>query len=167
MSVTGDNIRASFLRSGLWSLDRRRVLSDPRPESARSDAHAPILTVEDLAAFKERMAKIKDQILGADAVMTASGYVNTSNCCVVTAPQALALVRRKEKGNACKRRAKEIERLEVELARLIRRSQPVKKQSRNRHRHGQVVRSEQKVRRRSIVERRLVAKLRTLQAMPL
>ena len=54
--------------------------------------------------------------------MKASGFVHTTNGCVVTAPQALALVRRKESGNARKRRAKEIKKLETELARVIKKS---------------------------------------------
>ena len=112
------------------------------------------------------MAVTKDKILGSDAVMTASGFVDTTNGCVVTAPQALFLVRRKESGNARKRRAKDIKKIESELARIIKKSQPATNRSRKAQRHRTVLRSGHQVRTQSRVERRLVANLHTLKALP-
>ena len=57
----------------------------------------------------KKMAETKDKTLGSDAVMTAPGFADTTNGCVVTAPQALALLCTKESGNAqaaCKRNQK-------------------------------------------------------------
>jgi len=99
-SFTTTNIQAGFRRSGLCPLDIRRLLGVPRPASSEVDA--PLLSVEALEKlFEQKQEEFRRKVLGSDATMTQSGFVDTTCGQVMTAPQVLALVREK-----CERGAK-------------------------------------------------------------
>ena len=176
-SVTPQNIWASFRRAGLWPVDHTRILEVPRPATA--DARAPIRSAAELEEqFRKKLQEVRSTLLGSDTILTARGYVDTTNGCVITAPQTLDIVRKKEELNARKRRAKAVKVLKVSLAREVKRQT----KSRPREKRGAMERGAADSgfgnggagsigigveRNRSLLERRFVAKIRKLHATPL
>ena len=86
------NIQASFYRSGIWPFDPKKLLSVPRPATA--EPNAKIMSVEELcSAFQEKQEALRRAILGSDATITRSGFID--KVFVVTSSRALKLVRHK------------------------------------------------------------------------
>ena len=176
-AVTPQNIRATFPRAGLWPVDHTQILGVPRPATA--DARAPIRSAAELEEqFWKKLQEVRSIVLGSDTILTASGYVDTTNGCVITAPQALDIVRKKEELNARKLRAKAVKVLKVSLAREVKgqtKSRPREERGgtkRGAADSGFGNRSAGSIgigveRKRSLFERRFVAKIRKLHATPL
>lgn len=73
-------------------------MGTPRPATA--DARAPILGVAQLEAnFARYQHEVRNIALGSDTFLAKSGYVDTTNGSVVTAPKGLEIVPKKEELN--------------------------------------------------------------------
>ena len=113
-SFTKRNVQASFRRAGLWPLNAKRLIGEPRPASAAADA--PILTVDMLEKrFEERRKDVRDMVLACDAEIVKCGYVDTANGCVVTAGRVMELVKKKKEEDERKRIIEEKGRLLREM----------------------------------------------------
>ena len=94
-AFTGSNIQASFYRSGIWPFDPKKLLRVPRPASA--EPYANIMSVEELCfAFEEKQKALRSSVLGSEATLTRSGFIDTSKGFVVTSSRALELARDKQ-----------------------------------------------------------------------
>ena len=167
-SFTGQNIQASFYRLGIWPLDAGKLLNAPRPATASADAR--IMSVEELhAAFQEKQKVLRNAILGGDATITRSGFIDTLHWAVVTESKALELARQKRNLDLEKLshfRAREVRRARKEDLRFRAAAQHARE-----YRHGRMKRcaalagqslEEFAIGVRSIAERRAVARMRTL-----
>ena len=97
-SFTKQNIQASFRRSGIWPLDHTKLLNVVRPSTAGSAAS--IMSPEDLYdAFKKRQEEMRGEVLGSDANIGRSGFIDTFKGSVVTSSKALELARMKHASN--------------------------------------------------------------------
>jgi len=101
-SFTPVNIRASFRRAGVWPLDPSKLLSSARPAAADNlrEVRSPI-QLELL--FEQKRAAARNQLLGADARIGASGWLDTTDGAVLTAPQSITLARKKHAEDQVKR----------------------------------------------------------------
>ena len=85
-------IQLSFHRSGIWPFDPKKPRSVPRPATAEPDANT--VSVEELcSAFEEKQKAVRTAILGPDATITRSGFIDTSKRSVVTSSRDLELAR--------------------------------------------------------------------------
>ena len=102
-AFTSVTIRSGFMRSGIWPLDHQQLLSISRPASA-SDADT-LLCVEELQKIMEaKRRECRDNLLGWNTKIAASGFVDTAQGAVLISEQALMLAREKRaKDNAKKR----------------------------------------------------------------
>ena len=95
MSFTVKNVKASFCRAGIWPLNPQRLLCEELSADAQVDI--TLLCVDELQKlFEERQIEYRDKSLGSDAVIGQSGYVDTTNGCVMTAPSVIEMVRKKK-----------------------------------------------------------------------
>lgn len=82
------------MHCGVWPLDTTKLLSQLRPVSAdnlgemNSGVKLEIL-------FEQKRAAARNAVLGADGRMNSSGWLDKIEGAVLTAPQSLALARRK------------------------------------------------------------------------
>ena len=106
-SFTLNNIKSSFRRCGLWPLQPSKLICMPLPESSAEDAK--IIGVEELfAMLKKRREEMRSTVLGSDAKITQSGFINTEHGCVVTTKDAMELAVKKAEMD--KRKKDEVER---------------------------------------------------------
>ena len=113
-SFTKSSIQASFRRAGLWPLNAKCLIGEPRPASAAADA--PILTIDMLEKrFEERRKDVREMVLLCDAETLKCGYVDTANGCVTTAGRVMELVKKKKEGDERKRIIEEKGRLLHEM----------------------------------------------------
>ena len=93
-TFTVHNVQGSFRRSGIWPFDPTKLTSTPRPGT--SGENAVIMTAEELfVAFKQKQEEMRDTILGSNATISRSGFIDTTKGAVVTSAKALELARRK------------------------------------------------------------------------
>ncbi len=96
MSFTVKNVKESFCRAGIWPLNPQRLLCEELPADAQVDSR--LLSVDELQKlFEERQIEYRNKVLGSDAVIGQSGYVDTTNGCVMTAPSVMEMVRKKKR----------------------------------------------------------------------
>lgn len=120
-AFTQDNIKAGFRNSGLYPLDHTRVTCQPRPESHACDAS--IISVMQLEAkVNMRRAELRTAVLGEDAKLCTSGWIDTSHGCVMTSHAVLGMVREKARIDESRVKAKERERVRKELRAAMRES---------------------------------------------
>ena len=163
------NIKASFRRSGLWPLDRTRLIGVPRPATAGENAE--MLSTEELELlFKRKQDVARKSILGDDAVMQASGFIDTKNGCVVTSDKASSLIESAIHRKRTALHKKSVVRLEKEANRNAQKAARKCEVARLRHaavhrRAGLAGLELQGFQKqcRSLQERRVVAQIRTLK----
>ncbi len=115
LSFTRKNIQSSFEKAGIWPLDPSRLLSAPRPRGV--DDLGTILGVEELQElFEEKRRSVRSSIIGADARIDSSGFIDTSQGMVLTSECALQLARKKAEQDSEKRKAKELKSIRAALA---------------------------------------------------
>ena len=89
------NITAGFRRAGIWPLNESNSLFEGLLENASNDAR--LLSVDELQVlFSARREEYREKVLGSGAVVGLSGFIDTTNGCVITSDNVLRLVREKK-----------------------------------------------------------------------
>ena len=125
LSLTQRVIMSGFRKSGLWPLDPSRIMEKPHPETHSTDEPV-LLSPEKLhEKYNRRCFELRNQILGSDSLISACGFIDTRNGCVVTSDKAFGLAVKKFGYDRAKRTADEAKRIEKELCNFLRDSQRV------------------------------------------
>ena len=89
-SFTISTVQASFYRSGIWPFVPKKLSSVPRP--ATVEAGAEIMSIDELySGFQKKQKSLRNAVLGSDATITRSGFIDTSKGSVVNSARALEL----------------------------------------------------------------------------
>jgi len=166
-TFTSKTIGVGFQRAGIWSRDAKRLLNYPIP--ANGSSASKLLTFDELEEMYEAKRKAyRTRLMGGDPMMLQNGFVDTTNGFVMTSATVLDLVKRKKDQDAHKFRVEEQKRKErfekeerprlavVPLAKRVR-DDRVRRQAKL----AIMSLAEFLMGRRTLIERRLVAKRRT------
>ena len=89
-SFSRKNIITSFRKSGIWPMNPRQLLYAPRP--AGRENLEEVMDVDRMCRLMEaKRMEIRDTVIGANAKILHSGYLETTEGLVLTSANALAL----------------------------------------------------------------------------
>lgn len=113
-SFTKSNFKSAFRRVALWPVDASLFTSSRVPED--NTPGAPFATVEELeAAVQQMRVQMRDEVLGARAEMTQSGFLDNTRGGVMNVGEAFEKVQEKARLDSAKALQKERERVQKEL----------------------------------------------------
>jgi len=93
-TFTRANITSSFAKSGVWPLDRHKLMSIPRPHDI--DDEFTLISVDEMERmFFEQRDIARRRIVGDVPVVNRRGFVDTTRGLVLTSDAALASARLK------------------------------------------------------------------------
>ena len=164
-TFTRENIKSSFLRSGVWPCNPERLMHVPRPKTDGTIASVEMLE----KMMNERRQSIRREILGAHTTVLQSGFVSTKKGAVLTAPLALEFARKSAEKHVAKKQEREMNERKRELRkerndRKLRAEIAIHEEARWKIRAYYAKRDPVEFRAsvRSLKERRAVAKIRTI-----
>lgn len=103
LSFTGENVRKSFAKTGIYPLDSTKLIGVARPLS--ETCPEVISTPEEMELMLEEKRQKRRDSSGVAPVILSRGFLNTKQGLVLTSAEAMNLVRTKERQEARKKEA--------------------------------------------------------------
>ena len=162
-AFTGDIIRKSFAKTGIYPFDSAKLIGVHRPLNETCESVAVSLQEMELLLEEKRERRREGSTIAP--VVMRKGYLDTKQGLVLTSNEALRLIRRKEEDDARKMERK-YNKMVSDNAKFVlearRRRQDRRKLDHSRAKRHSALYNEEFVLPRSIKERRAAARERTL-----
>ena len=86
-TFTSNNIQSSFVRSGVWPVDRKRLMNVSRPRDSTLNTTYMVEEMEGMIQARRQM--VSESIFGEQVIVTDTGFVDTRMGAVLNTVQAL------------------------------------------------------------------------------